>query len=470
MSDTQTHDTHIPTTVHTLRETFDAGVTKPLAWRTHQLEQLDKLLTEHEDRIADALAADLGKHPIEAYLTETSFLKNEIRHTVKNLKRWTKPRYVTPNVALLPAITYSVAEPLGVALIIAPWNYPVQLLLAPAIGAIAAGNAVLLKPSEVAPASAHLLAELIPQYLDSRAVAVVEGGVEETTQLLAQRFDHIFYTGNATVGRIVMRAAAEHLTPVTLELGGKSPLYIDDSVDLETAADRIVWGKFTNAGQTCVAPDYILAQRHVADALVVHLENSLQRLYGPVPRLNEAYGKIINERHYDRLHAHITDLTERGVKVISTQDNDRQTCHLDPVIAVDVPHDASIMGEEIFGPILPIRIVDGPKEAINEINTREKPLALYVFSERREVRRAFLRDTSSGALTFGLPIGHVAATELPFGGVGESGMGGYHGRFSFDTFSHLKPVVSKPLSPDTMRMVYPPYAGERLAWMRRILG
>lgn len=467
---TSTHSSDIAGTVHGLRDTFRAGTTKPLAWRLRQLDALEQLVSSHEKEIAEALASDLGKPEAEAYLTETSFLLTEIRHTRRHLRRWAKARHVAPPAALLPATTSVIAEPLGVVLVIAPWNYPIQLLLAPAVGALAAGNCVVLSPSEVAPASSHLMARLIPRYLDPVAVSVVEGGVDTKTELLAQRFDHIFYTGNSTVGRIVMKAAAEHLTPVTLELGGKSPLYIDDSVDLSVAADRIVWGKFTNAGQTCVAPDYILAPRLVADELAVHLRASIDRMFGPSPAHGGRYGRIINTKHHDRLTAHLADLRDRGVTVLGGEHIDRETRHMDPVIAVDVPWDASVMGEEIFGPILPIVIVDSPSHAMSAINEREKPLALYVFSERTDVRRAFVRDTSSGALTFGLPVGHLAANQLPFGGVGESGMGAYHGRYSFETFSHLKPVVSKPLQPDTMRMVYPPVSGEKLSWLRRILG
>lgn len=278
---TSTHTSDIAGTVHGLRDTFRAGTTKPLAWRLRQLDALEQLVSSHEKEIAEALASDLGKPEAEAYLTETSFLLTEIRHTRRHLRRWAKARHVAPPAALLPATTSVIAEPLGVVLVMAPWNYPIQLLLAPAVGALAAGNCVVLSPSEVAPASSHLMARLIPRYLDPVAVSVVEGGVDTKTELLAQRFDHIFYTGNSTVGRIVMKAAAEHLTPVTLELGGKSPLYIDDSVDLSVAADRIVWGKFTNAGQTCVAPDYILAPRLVADELAVHLRASIDRMFGP---------------------------------------------------------------------------------------------------------------------------------------------------------------------------------------------
>ncbi|WP_374190595.1 aldehyde dehydrogenase family protein [Streptomyces sp. CRB46] len=306
---------------------------------------------------------------------------------------------------------------------------------------MAAGNAVVAKPSELAPATSAALARLLPRYLDTDAVAVVEGGVPETTALLAERFDHIFYTGNGTVGRIVMRAAAEHLTPVTLELGGKSPAFVDRDADLDTVAARLVAGKFLNAGQTCVAPDYVLTDPETAAALEPALVRAVEAQYGTDPARSTEYARIVNERHFDRL----TGLLDSG-RVVVGGGSDRSRKYLAPTVLADVAPDAPVMREEIFGPILPIVTVPGLDEAIDFVNDRDKPLALYVFSESDGTRERFAAETSSGGLGHGLPLAHLTVSDLPFGGVGESGMGNYHGRYSIETFSHRKAVLKKPLS------------------------
>lgn len=452
--------------VDAVRAAFNSGTTKPIAWRTAQLKALDTMITQNEDVLCEAVKMDLGKHPHEAYTTELAIVRTEISHTLKNLKRWLKPRFVTPSVAVLPAHAYTVLEPLGVALIIAPWNYPIQLLLAPLVGAIGAGNAAIVKPSELAPNTSKVLADLIPKYLDNDAIRIVEGGVPETTELLEQRFDHIFYTGNGKVARIVMAAAAKNLTPVTLELGGKSPVYVDDSQDLKSVAARLAWGKFVNAGQTCVAPDYVLATRAVARDLALHVAHAVEKMYGVDPSESAEYGRIINDRQFERLQAYLSP--ENGETIVGG-DYDRDTRYLAPTVLLDTPRDAPIMREEIFGPVLPIIEVDGPADAIAYINNGDKPLALYVFTDHKDVRQAFLRDTSSGAITFGLPVAHLAIPELPFGGVGESGMGSYHGKRSIEVFSHEKSVVSKPLIPDTMALVYPPFEERKSTLVRKLL-
>ncbi|WP_223695153.1 aldehyde dehydrogenase family protein [Leifsonia poae] len=451
-------------TVDALRRSFDAGTTKPLAWRLAQLAALRRMLTERSAELEDALLADLAKNPTESQVAELGFVVSEIDHITRRLRRWLKPRRVTVPGAILPARASIVREPLGVVLVIAPWNYPVQLLLAPVVGALAAGNAVLLKPSELAPATSAALARLIPEYLDTRAVAVVEGGVEQTTELLEQRFDHIFYTGNARVGRIVAAAAVPNLTPITLELGGKSPVYVDDTVDPEAAALRIAWGKFMNAGQTCVAPDYILATQAVAARLAPALAAAVRELYGDDPATSPDYGRIVNDRQFDRL----TGLLDAGTTIIGGV-SDPVTRYLAPTVLTDVPRDAAVMGEEIFGPVLPIVPVSGLDEAIGIIAGGDKPLALYVFSSSRRVRRRILTETSSGAVGFGVPAAHLAVAGLPFGGVGESGMGAYHGENSVRTFSHEKAVLTKSLKPDTMRLIYPPYTEAKDRFVRGLL-
>ncbi|WP_322500490.1 aldehyde dehydrogenase family protein [Streptomyces rochei] len=424
-----------------LRATFRTGRTKPVEWRTGQLRRLRALLTENGSDLEAALHADLGKSAAEAQRTEIGFTVREIDHTLDHLADWLRPEPAPVPAHLgADATAWTQYDPLGVVLVIAPWNYPAQLLLAPVVGALAAGNAVVAKPSELAPATSAALARLLPRYLDTDAVAVVEGGVPETTALLAERFDHIFYTGNGTVGRIVMRAAAEHLTPVTLELGGKSPAFVDRDADLDTVAARLVAGKFLNAGQTCVAPDYVLTDPETAAALEPALVRSVEAQYGTDPARSTEYARIVNERHFDRL----TGLLDSG-RVVVGGGSDRSRKYLAPTVLADVAPDAPVMREEIFGPILPIVTVPGLDEAIDFVNDRDKPLALYVFSESDGTRERFAAETSSGGLGHGLPLAHLTVSDLPFGGVGESGMGNYHGRYSIETFSHRKAVLKKPL-------------------------
>ncbi|MGW2490856.1 aldehyde dehydrogenase family protein [Streptomyces sp. NPDC001606] len=425
-----------------LRATFATGRTKPVEWRTEQLRRLRAMLTEGGADLAAALHTDLGKSSTEAYRTEIDFTIREIDHTLEHLAEWLRPEPAPVPAHLgADATAWTQYDPLGVVLVIAPWNYPAQLLLAPLVGALASGNAVVAKPSELAPATSAALAELIPAYLDTDAVAVVEGGVPETTALLAERFDHIFYTGNGTVGRIVMRAAAEHLTPVTLELGGKSPVFVDRGTDLDAVADRLARGKFLNAGQTCVAPDYVLTDPVTAPALEAALVRAVETLYGTDPQNSPEYGRIINERHFDRL----TALLDSG-RIAVGGASERSAKYIAPTVLADVDPKAPVMQEEIFGPILPIVTVAGLDEAIAFINDRDKPLALYVFSESDETRARIAAETSSGGLGHGLPLAHLTVSDLPFGGVGESGMGNYHGRYSIETFSHRKAVLAKPLN------------------------
>ncbi|MEV7423397.1 MULTISPECIES: aldehyde dehydrogenase family protein [unclassified Streptomyces] len=423
-----------------LRATFGTGRTKELSWRLGQLAALRALLTEEAETLQAALLADLGKNPVEAYRAEVGFTINELDHTVTHLEEWLRPKAAAVPDAFLPAEARVVRDPLGVVLIIAPWNYPVQLALAPLVGALASGNAVVVKPSELAPATSAALAGLLPKYLDTDAVAVVEGAVPETTALLEQRFDHIFYTGSGNVGRIVMTAAAKHLTPVTLELGGKSPVVVEPGADLEVTARRIARGKFANAGQTCVAPDYVLAIGDTAARLEPYLAAAVRELYGDDTAANPGYGKIVNDRNFDRL----TGLLGAG-RVVTGGGHDRTARHIDPTVLADVPPDAPVMSEEIFGPILPVLPVPDLDAAITFINDRDKPLALYAFTGSDRTKERLTRETSSGALTFGLPVQHLAVPELPFGGVGASGMGRYHGEYSIDTFSHAKAILDKPL-------------------------
>jgi len=430
----------IPAVVDRLRAAFRSGRTKPLSWRRAQLGALRAMLTEQQDAFAAALFADLAKNADEANRTEIHFTVREIDHTLANLDAWLAPEDAELPERLLPGRGVVLREPLGVVLVIGPWNYPLQLVLAPLVGALAAGNAAVIKPSELAPATTAAIARYVPQYLDQEAVAVVEGAIPETTALLEQQFDHIFYTGNGVVGRIVMTAAAKHLTPVALELGGKSPVVVDAEVDPVVTAQRLVETKFLNAGQTCVAPDYVLAIGS-SGKLEAALADAVQAKFGDDPVQSPVYGRIVNHRHFDRL----TDLLASGRVVIGGQ-TDREQKYIAPTVLADVSPDSAVMGEEIFGPILPIISVPSLDAAIEFITSRDKPLALYAFTDAESTKERILAETSSGAVGFGLPVMHLGVPSLPFGGVGESGMGRYHGKYSIDTFSHLKAVLDKPLS------------------------
>lgn len=447
------------------RDAFDTGITQPIAWRRRQLFLLDRLLERHGADIEAAAAADLGKHPLETHLTEVASVRSEIAHTLRHLTRWTRSRRVALPLQLQPATARIVRQPLGVVLIIAPWNYPVHLTLVPLVGAIAAGNAVVLKPSELAPATSAALARLLPAYLDSRAVHVVEGGVEETTELLDCRWDHIFYTGNGSVGRIVMRAAARHLTPVTLELGGKSPVWVDATADLDAAAGWLAWGKFLNAGQTCIAPDYVLTTPAVTDRLVDALARQIATLYGPEPSASPDYGRIVNARHLERL----TPLLASGRVVIGGQ-VDPSKRYVAPTVLRDVRVEDPVMQEEIFGPILPLVEVADVREAVAVVNRGDKPLALYVFTRSGSVREAFATRTSSGSMAVNAAMLQIAAPGLPFGGVGASGFGSYHGEHSVRTFSHDRPVMTKLRGFDLTSVSRPPFTVRKERLLRHSPG
>ncbi|MEB2345050.1 MAG: aldehyde dehydrogenase family protein [Deltaproteobacteria bacterium] len=451
----------IPERVARLRATFDAGRTRPAAYRLAQLDRLRALLHENGDALVRALEADLRKPDPEGWVTDVGFAIGEIDIARKQLRRWMKPRRVATPLQIQPARSWIVPEPVGVVLVIAPWNYPVQLALAPLAAAIAAGNAALIKPSEVTPHVSAALAGLLPRYLDPDAYAIVEGGVAETQALLAERWDHIFYTGNGRVGRIVMAAAAKHLTPVTLELGGKSPCLVDEDVDLDVAARRIAWGKFLNCGQTCVAPDYVLVHEARERELVERLAHWVRTFYGDAPQQSPDLARIVNEQHVDRL----AKLLESGTAVIGGQ-VDRADRYVAPTILRDVSPDSPVMQEEIFGPILPVLPVRDMEQAIGFVNARPKPLALYVFTRRQAVEEAVLERTSAGGVTVNAAIWHLANPNLPFGGVGESGMGAYHGKHGFDAMSHWKPVLKKSTRIDP-KLGYPPYTKLEKALIKR---
>ena len=526
-----------------LRHAYGSGRTRPLAWRRAQLDALRRLVTDNRDAFASAAMADLGKPAAETILMELNLVASEAKFVRNRLGLWAARHPKAMHWMLQPAAGWTIAEPKGVVLIISPWNYSVLLALEPMADALAAGNAICLKPSELSPNTSRLIAELVPQYLDPEAVRVVEGGPKETGELLKCQFNHIFYTGGGHVGKIVMRAAAKHLTPVTLELGGKSPCFVDRTADINVAARRIAWGKFTNAGQTCVAPDYVLATPDVAEALAERIAVAITEFYGEDPKASPDFGRIINDRHFERLCKLLPvgtvppeepssplvqvasavgaamDMVGRRFNVVAagrgsagetagggagsannaakpaTGSNtaaadsdatasaavepseihkvpgvfdsagrivcggkvDRAARYIAPTVLYGTSPDAPVMKEEIFGPILPILVVEDAESAIRFINKRSRPLAAYVFSRDHEVRLTFERQTSSGALGYSLPLGHLLSSRLPFGGVGDSGIGAYRGKEGFRTFSHVKTVVTKPQFPDTLRLVYPPF-------------
>ncbi|GAB3656852.1 aldehyde dehydrogenase family protein [Glycomyces tarimensis] len=454
---------HLSDTVARLRSHYETGRTKPIPWRLAQLKGLDRMLKEAGDELADALRADLGKAAPESFLAEIDFVGAEVRAMRKHLRSWLRPKRVHTPPHLQPARSYLLREPLGLVLVIGPFNYPVQLTLAPLAGALACGNAVIVKPSDASAQTSATLARLLGEYLDPDAVAVVEGGPEETRALLDERLDHIFFTGSARVGRIVAKAAAEHLTPVTLELGGKSPAIVEPGVDLAVAARRIVWGKFMNAGQTCVAPDYVIALDGVAPQLERHLAEAVREMYGHAPAESPDFGRLVNEAAFDRL----AGMLDEG-RLVCGGGRNRKTRYIAPTILADVDASDAVMDEEIFGPILPIMALDSLDDAIAHLNARPNPLALYAFTNSDATRRKLLTRTSSGAVGFNVPTAHLDVPGLPFGGVGASGLGSYHGKWSVETFSHAKAVLDKPLVPDTMQAVYPPFTSMKEKIMRRL--
>ena len=453
----------IPAMAAGLRTAFDSGITRPLEWRRTQLKAMIRMLEENEAAFTDALRADLGKPTVEGFITDIAFVTGEVELMLKNLAKWNKPERVPSPIVTQPAKSRLIPEPLGSVLVIAPWNYPVQLLLVPAAGAIAAGNAVMLKPSEVSAATSQLLATLVPRYLDPSAVGIVEGGVAETTALLDQHWNHIFYTGNGTVGRIVMAAAVKNLTPVTLELGGKSPVIIDSSANVKVAARRIAWGKWLNAGQTCVAPDYVMVHRSVHAEFIDALRDAITSFYGDDPRTSVDYGRIVTHRHFERLRS----LMSGGTPVIGG-DSDANDRYIAPTVLGDIDMESPLMREEIFGPILPVIPVESVDTAIAHVNANPHPLALYVFAEKKSVVDAVLARTTAGGVTVNGTLMHLTSPHLPFGGIGESGMGAYHGRSGVRLFQHMKPVLARGTRMDPS-IAYPPYTERKARLFRRIL-
>ena len=439
-----------------LRATFASGRTKSYEWRRRQLEGILKLVTEREADLATALASDLGRTPHETWFGDVASTVGEAEYAIKHLKKWMKPIRTSVPLALMPGKAKYQYEPLGTVLVIGPWNYPFYLTLGPMIGALAAGNCVVVKPSEHAPAASALLAELVPQYLDKDAVSVLEGEAQITNDLIAQGLDHIFFTGGTEIGRKIAAAAAPHLTPITLELGGKSPVIVTKNADLEVAARRIAFGKLLNSGQTCVAPDYVLVDSGVRDKLVGLLESTIKEFRAGEP----ADQHIVNARQHERL----TSLLD-GATVVCGGKSEGQ--RLEPTIVLDPSPDSAVMQGEIFGPILPVVSVDSLDEAITFINKGDKPLAAYIFSKDHAEQQRLFDEVPAGGVVANHIAMHVLAPQLPFGGVGASGMGAYHGKWGYECFSHRKATLVMRSRPD-LKIMYPPYTDRDKKILRKL--
>ena len=444
------------------REFFATGKTKDVAFRLEQLKRLKQAIIDNQAAILEAVNADLNKPEFEAYATEIAVVR-EIDYAIKHLKSWVKPKKVSTSIEQFPSSACIYPEPLGVVLIISPWNYPFQLMISPLVGAIAAGNCAILKPSELAANTSRIVTQITKKTFDPAYITSIEGGVETSQELLAEKFDHIFFTGGTKIGQLVMEAAAKHLTPVTLELGGKSPCIVDSNVHIEHAAKRIAWGKFINAGQTCIAPDYLLVDRTVKNDLLTSIKQYIQEFYGDDPAKSPDYGRIINQRHFERLASFLSE----GQPYIGGQTNPEER-YIAPTIIDGVDWDTPVMQEEIFGPILPVLEYSDLSDAIAKINARPKPLALYLFSKDQQKQERVLQETSSGGVCINDTVMQVGVSELPFGGVGSSGIGSYHGKASFDTFSHQKSVLKRSFLLD-LDWRYAPYQG-KLKLIKRIIG
>ncbi|CAN5849768.1 aldehyde dehydrogenase family protein [soil metagenome] len=453
--------TDIASIVAGVRKTFASGRTRSIEWRRTQLKALEKLMTENEGRIADALAQDLDRSPFESWLADVASTAAEAHDAAKNIGKWTKRKHRLLEFAQLPGRGWVEYEPYGTVLVIGAWNFPFALTLGPAVGALAAGNAVVLKPSEVAPASSALMAELVPRYLDSDAVVVIEGDGSVSQELIAQGFDKLCFTGGTEIGRRVYEGAASHLTPVTLELGGKSPVIVSRDADIAVAAKRIAWTKLINSGQICIAPDYVLADAPIRDELVARIGEAISEFEAQ----NPAGKRIVNQRHFDRL---ATSLAETKGTVAVGGGTDPASLRIQPTVVVDPDLDESLMRDEIFGPILPVVTVQSVDEAITFVNSRPKPLAAYLFTKSKAVRERVIKEVPAGGMLVNHLIFQFATGKLPFGGVGPSGMGAYHGRFGFEEFSHRKSVLTKPTRPDVSAIIYPPYTEKAWKLARRI--
>ncbi len=450
--------------VNTQRQFFNTGKTKDVEFRIQQLKKLRQIIADNETAIVTALKADLNKSPMEAFATEFGFMLADIDHTLKDIRTLAKPRKVKTPLFHQLGSSWIQAEPFGCTYIIAPWNYPFQLALSPVVGAVAAGNTCLIRPSRMSENTAKILEKLINENFDPGFLKVVLCDTVQSNQLLEHKFDYIFFTGSPDVGRQIYQAAAKHLTPVTLELGGKSPCFVDETFNTNWGIKRIVWGKCTNAGQTCVAPDYVLVDKKVKQKFIELFAQTVKEFYGENPQASPDFGRIINEKHFLRLSRFI----DKGNVVVGGQ-TDIANLYIAPTLLDGVSVDDEVMNEEIFGPILPIIEYEKLDDAIKFVNSRNKPLALYIYSDDKMYQERILNETSSGNASINECLMHVGQFELPFGGVGESGIGAYHGKLSFDTFSHLKGILKKSTLSD-LKQRFPPYTTSGTNIIRKLIG
>lgn len=442
--------------IQNVRDLFQTQSTKDIKFRKKYLKALKKSIKKHEPDILDALKSDLGKNKVEAYATEVGFVMKELSYIIKELKNWAKTKSVTTPMMQFPAKSFIKYEPYGTVLIIGPFNYPFQLVMSPLIGALAAGNCAVVKPSEMTPQTSMVVQEILEEVFPEDYVKVIQGEKEVTSQLLDERFDYIFFTGSTKVGQIVYEKASKHLTPVTLELGGKSPVIIDDTANLKVAAERIAFGKFMNAGQTCVAPDYILIDNEIKVKFVEALQATIQEFYGAQIEQSEDFGRIVNDNHFNRLVNIIEDSRQQ---VIYGGESNADELFVAPTIILDPKLSDSVMQQEIFGPILPIIGYDTFNEVYDIVEQYEKPLALYLFTEDSDQITAVFNRLSFGGGCVNDTILHLANPNLPFGGVGHSGIGSYHGKYSFELFSHEKSYITKSTKLES-GLLFPPYKGK----------
>ena len=453
----------IDTIARTLRDAHQYEGHNDVKVRIQKLELLKKVIQKYESGVIKALKTDLGRSEFETYATEIGFIFEEINYTLKHLESWAKVKKVKTPITLFPGKSFIHPEPYGVILIISPWNYPFQLCLSPFIGAVAAGNRVVLKPSEFATETSSIIRKIISEVFKEDQVVVVEGGLDETQTLLKQKFDYIFFTGSTGVGKVIMKAAAENLTPVTLELGGKSPCLIEESANIEIAAKRVAWGKFLNAGQTCVAPDYVLIPRHLQDQFLDRLSFYIITFYGKDVRTSSDYPRIVNNRHFDRLKSLLIES-----KIAIGGELNREQNFISPTVMKNVELSDKVMQDEIFGPILPIIPYDNLQDAIKNILDFPKPLAFYLFSEDSQKQKAIISAIPFGGGCINDTVIHLANPNLPFGGVGTSGIGSYHGQKSFDTFTHYKSLYQQGTLVD-IPLRYPPYNEQKMNWIKFFL-
>jgi len=446
----KTHPSDYASLLRNLRAFYETHATHPVLFRAEQLRTLGRAIESRENDLLGALHADLRKPPLEAYVSEIGFVQTDISHAVRHISRWARAqRRRTPPIGW-PGRSFVYPEPYGVVLIMGPWNYPFQLLFSPLVGAMAAGNCVCLKPSEFAPSTSAVIAQMVSEVFPPEYVTVVEGGRDAAEALLQERFDHVFFTGSTTVGRAVMEAAARHLTPVTLELGGKCPCVVCSDVNVETAARRIMWGKCLNAGQTCVAPDFVLVDRRIRDSLLQALERALGRFFGDSVESSKDFGRIVNRKHFDRLVSYLP----QG-RIVCGGEYDESNLFIAPTIMTDVDPASPVMQEEIFGPILPVLEFGDLDEVLSMLRERPKPLALYLFTKDRGIQNRVIEQTVAGGVCINDTVTHILSKDLPFGGVGASGMGSYRGKAGFDCFTHYKSVMRRSMRVDPP-FRYPP--------------